>query len=145
MQMSCFWPVLKSAPESEISVSSFAGKEVIFARSCTFSMASQSCSSDASPKGSRFRRMVPLKRIGSCGMMERDFRSRERLMSAVSMPSMRMAPSGCVRRKRVVMREDFLKRGKLKVILALIKKTYPAPVRPTIPTFSPPFTLKESS
>jgi len=68
--------------------------------------------------GSKFRLIVPLKRMESCGIIAKRERRSWSPSFSVSIWSMRMLPEdGSTIRKRVDMKVDF-----------------PAPVRPTIPT-----------
>lgn len=95
-QISCFWPTEKSEPHSETVLSSLEENDWILVFNCTLSIASHSSASLFSLKGSRFRRIVPEKRIGSCGMIARPFLNLARLTSAVSMLSIRIWPVGWV-------------------------------------------------
>mmetsp|Transcript_37539 Transcript_37539/g.93317 ORF Transcript_37539/g.93317 Transcript_37539/m.93317 type:complete len:262 (-) Transcript_37539:782-1567(-) len=85
------------------------------------SSALHSSASSLSLNGSRLARTEPVKRTGSCGMMERRERSVRRGSVAVSTPSISITPPQMlVRRKRLASSDDL-----------------PLPVRPQIPTFSP--------
>lgn len=69
-------------------------------------------------KGSRFFLMVPVNRTGSCGMIDIFRRRSCKPISDVNTPSTKILPSGSVKRNSAEIRELF-----------------PAPVRPTIPTW----------
>ena len=71
-----------------------------------------------SPRGSKFFRREPEKRKGSWGMMEILDRRSCNPMLLVSIPSIKIFPSGSLNRKRAEISDDL-----------------PAPVRPTIPIF----------
>mmetsp|Transcript_40578 Transcript_40578/g.100772 ORF Transcript_40578/g.100772 Transcript_40578/m.100772 type:complete len:216 (-) Transcript_40578:1497-2144(-) len=79
-------------------------------------------SSLCSLKGSRFERRVPLKRTGSCGIIARRERSASRDIVEMSIPSIVIAPSLSSHKRKSATKMDDL----------------PAPVRPTMPSFSPP-------
>jgi hypothetical protein len=66
----------------------------------TRSRASRSCWSENSSKGSRLERMVPEKRTGSWGMMERRVRRSCNLMVEMSMPSMIILPARASRKRK---------------------------------------------
>ncbi len=69
-------------------------------------------------KGSRFFLMVPVNSTGSCGMIDIFWRRSCRPISEVNTPSTKILPSGSIKRNSAEIRELF-----------------PAPVRPTIPTW----------
>lgn len=68
---------------------------------------------------------VPEKRTGSCGMIDTLDRNVSKVILPVFTPSIRISPSTHASLKMVPINEDF-----------------PAPVRPTIPTFSFPSTTR---
>mmetsp|Transcript_13386 Transcript_13386/g.23033 ORF Transcript_13386/g.23033 Transcript_13386/m.23033 type:complete len:234 (+) Transcript_13386:339-1040(+) len=122
---SCFWPEERFVPPSETGISRPSGAVSTSLLKLTLSSTLYRSSSECSLNGSRLLRMVPEKRTGSCGMMDNFDRRSRRPMRPVSMPSMTMEPlAGSTNRNRDCTSVDF-----------------PAPVRPTTPTFSPP--LKE--
>ncbi|KAH3666043.1 hypothetical protein OGAPHI_004232 [Ogataea philodendri] len=77
---------------------------------------------------SRLERIVPVNNVGSWGIIDNPFLSVLRPSLEMSRPSMVMLPlSRSTNLKKLVMIVDF-----------------PAPVRPTTPTFSPELTWKET-
>lgn len=76
--------------------------------------------------GSRLLRMVPVKRVGSCGTMVRDCRKSFSPTSPMSMPSIIILPPCDSRARHNASASD----------------DFPAPVRPTTPTFSLPLMVK---
>lgn len=87
----------------------------------TISSACHSCRSEQRPHRSRLLRIVPSRRIGSCGTTLSAVRSRSSGMRQCSIPPMRTRPrSGSTNRKSA-----------WKSVL------FPEPVRPTIPTCAP--------
>ena len=115
-QASCLWPTDKLVPPSVMTESSPADRSAMDSFNLTASKALQRRSSLYSPKGSKFLRNEPEKRTGSCGMMEILERRSCSPMLLVSIPSMKILPSGSVSRKREAIKDDL-----------------PAPVLPTIP------------
>ena len=91
---------------------------------------SQSSSSLAVSKGSRFNLMVPLKMKGVWGMTDKCWRRECRPIWRTLLPSISYTDplSGSMILKSAWMKDDL-----------------PAPVLPTIPTFYPAFTLKDTS
>lgn len=90
------------ASAEEVAGLSSSGTGVLFEEGmrCTRSSAWRSCTSVNSSKGSRFDRMVPEKRTGSCGMMARRVRRSCSLMVEMSMPSMVMLPALAFRKRK---------------------------------------------
>mmetsp|Transcript_21198 Transcript_21198/g.64680 ORF Transcript_21198/g.64680 Transcript_21198/m.64680 type:complete len:239 (+) Transcript_21198:505-1221(+) len=114
------WPIDRLPPRSSMGLSRPSGCSRIGAPMEHASRAAHSSASVRSSKGSRFMRKVPVKSTGSCGIMASRERSSLSGNVAVSIPSMVMVPSRISpMRKSATRIEDF-----------------PAPVRPTIPTFS---------
>mmetsp|Transcript_13169 Transcript_13169/g.18231 ORF Transcript_13169/g.18231 Transcript_13169/m.18231 type:complete len:351 (-) Transcript_13169:4033-5085(-) len=84
--------------------------------------------SSCSLKGSILNRIVPRNKTGSCGMIDNFSRRDQRPILVISTLSITiLPPHSSTRRYRVTKREDF-----------------PAPVLPTMPTFSPGLTSKLS-
>mmetsp|Transcript_2828 Transcript_2828/g.6335 ORF Transcript_2828/g.6335 Transcript_2828/m.6335 type:complete len:216 (-) Transcript_2828:1365-2012(-) len=123
MQRSCLCPTEKLDPFS-VTVSS---SEPIAPASKVRRSPSHTSSSLKRPKGSRLDLTVPEKSTGSCGMTAMTLRRVFRPMVEMLTPSMRISPlSSSTSRSSAVSR------------LLL-----PAPVRPTIPTFSLPATARD--
>mmetsp|Transcript_44135 Transcript_44135/g.107264 ORF Transcript_44135/g.107264 Transcript_44135/m.107264 type:complete len:276 (+) Transcript_44135:311-1138(+) len=113
-------PIDRLPPRSSICRSSFSGCSCIGTSIEHWRRACQICASVCSEKGSRLYRSVPVKSTGSCGMIARRARRSPSASLEMSSPSMQMVPErSSDRRKRHTKMEDL-----------------PAPVRPTIPTFS---------
>jgi hypothetical protein len=71
---------------------------------------SLSCTPEKSPKGSRFERIVPKKRMGSCGIIARRYRKSCSFIVDMSIPSTTMLPRRASRkRKRARERADLPK------------------------------------
>mmetsp|Transcript_4924 Transcript_4924/g.10691 ORF Transcript_4924/g.10691 Transcript_4924/m.10691 type:complete len:285 (-) Transcript_4924:3510-4364(-) len=123
MQRSWRWPVEKLAPSSATSSSS---ERTACAR-CTRCSAAHIACAVCSPSGSRLSRTVPEKSTGSCGMTATADLCTWSGTSAMSRPSMRIAPvrSG----------------GATSRVSATTRLDLPEPVRPTTPTFSPGSTV----
>mmetsp|Transcript_5514 Transcript_5514/g.18238 ORF Transcript_5514/g.18238 Transcript_5514/m.18238 type:complete len:293 (-) Transcript_5514:4077-4955(-) len=120
MQMSWRWPMDRLHPRSSIGLSSPSGASRMAAPMEHASSAAHNSASVDSSNGSRFMRREPVKSTGSCGMMASRERSSYSASVAVSMPSMVMDPArSSPIRKRATRIDDL-----------------PAPVRPTMPTFS---------
>jgi hypothetical protein len=104
---------------------------------CTCFKASLSCTSEKLSKGSRFERIVPEKRTGSCGMIVRRVRRSCSFMVDMSIPSTAILPWRALRkRKRARERVDLPKGGVLVPRLSQKSRSFyvPAPVLPTTPT-----------
>ena len=133
-QTSCRWPTLKLPPDSTTTASRPPGRPRTSTSRWTSLRTCQSASSanpqagpllpvlptTAAADGSRFCRSEPSKRIGSCGMTVIAFRSTGSGSEHVGMPSIVMQPLEGKSRRKALIRDDF-----------------PAPVRPTMPTFWP--------
>ena len=129
MHRSWRWPREKFAPLSTTSMVSFFGDSSTVLRRPTFSSTSQMATSGCSSKGSRLVRIVPANMNGSCGIIAIFERRRCRPSVLTSTPSMRTTPlSGSTMRNSAVNRLDF-----------------PEPVRPQMPSFSPPSATKDRS
>ena len=116
---SCLCPTDRLDPPSEIFKSNPEHKLEMVSFSFAASSALHSTSSLYSPNGSRFFRKEPENKTGSWGMMEIFERKSCRPMVLVSIPSIKICPSGSVSRNSAAISDDF-----------------PAPVRPTMPTLS---------
>ena len=81
-------------------------------------MADQRALSEALPKGSKLVLREPENNIGSCGMIDILERRSCSPIVLMSIPSIKILPSGSVSRKRAAIMVDF-----------------PAPLRPKIPIF----------
>mmetsp|Transcript_6203 Transcript_6203/g.10389 ORF Transcript_6203/g.10389 Transcript_6203/m.10389 type:complete len:216 (+) Transcript_6203:106-753(+) len=118
MQSNCRCPTEKLDPFS-VTLSS---KEVMESESSVRCNPSQTSWSEYLWKGSRLDRIVPENNTGSCGITAITDRSVFRPMVAIFTPSIRISPlSNSTKRSNAVNNDDF-----------------PAPVRPTMPTFSLP-------
>mmetsp|Transcript_2948 Transcript_2948/g.7319 ORF Transcript_2948/g.7319 Transcript_2948/m.7319 type:complete len:256 (-) Transcript_2948:432-1199(-) len=125
---SCFCPILKGEPPSRSCMSRPSGLRDTTSCRCARCTACHTSSSLYSPKGSRLKRRVPVKRAGTWGIMASAPRSWCRPSWLMSTPSTRMTPaSSSIRRNSVLIRDDL-----------------PAPVRPTTPTLLPAATLMSS-
>mmetsp|Transcript_87853 Transcript_87853/g.261959 ORF Transcript_87853/g.261959 Transcript_87853/m.261959 type:complete len:233 (-) Transcript_87853:1269-1967(-) len=113
---SCLWPSERPAPGPPATVSSATAGKRPAVRS-----AARRRSSSWAPKGSRLYRTVPFMTIGSCGIIEIAFRSAWSPRPAMSTSSMVTRPAS-----------HSTRRNRTHVIVLL-----PAPVRPTMPIFSP--------
>mmetsp|Transcript_25960 Transcript_25960/g.77538 ORF Transcript_25960/g.77538 Transcript_25960/m.77538 type:complete len:237 (-) Transcript_25960:1589-2299(-) len=123
----CRSPTEKLRPPSATSEPRPPPKDSTNSRREQLRSASQSPSSATAPKGSRFLRRSPEKRMGSCGTMVTLLRSSARPQAAMSTSPSRMRPlSRPTIRSSAPMMVDF-----------------PEPVRPTMPTFSPPTSVAE--
>jgi hypothetical protein len=128
MHTSCFSPTDRLSPAAEMGVFS-PSRSAKAASTPHFCSASNRRASACSARGSRFYRRVPSIRTGYCAisvMLERRSRSDS---SAVLFLSTKTAPAAASTSLRID-----------PTIVDL-----PAPVLPTIPIFSPAFTLKLSS
>ena len=119
-QINCRCPTLKFSPPSDASWSSPVGRDLtnVFKWAC--SKAAHTSSSVYESKGSKFILKVPENRTGSCGIIVSRERNAWRPKSAILMPSMVMEPSAAsIMRNKPSVSDDL-----------------PAPVRPTIPTYT---------
>mmetsp|Transcript_63643 Transcript_63643/g.106163 ORF Transcript_63643/g.106163 Transcript_63643/m.106163 type:complete len:339 (-) Transcript_63643:3074-4090(-) len=126
MHTSCRWPTLRFCPLGSMVMSSPPLRLSTNSLSLASARVAQSLSDVCRSNGSKLNRRVPEKSTGSCGMMAMRHRSACSPTLEVGRPSMRICPSFSSTSRSSVTRSELL----------------PAPVRPTIPTFSPGATLK---
>mmetsp|Transcript_3154 Transcript_3154/g.11356 ORF Transcript_3154/g.11356 Transcript_3154/m.11356 type:complete len:219 (-) Transcript_3154:3410-4066(-) len=126
MHISCRSPTDKLDPPADTSDSSPLPSARTRASTLTSLSAVHSSSSVNSRKGSRLLRTVPANSVGSCGRNSTARRSESRPISAMLTPSMRMLPLAASHMRSSEEDSDDL----------------PAPVRPTIPIFSPALIVK---
>ena len=121
----CRSPTLRFAPCSSSSWSSCPSKLSTNSFSCTFSKARHKSTSWNCSKRSRFFLNDPLNRTGLWPRTDIHRRAFCRLISFIRMLSTSISPSASGMRIRAATKEDF-----------------PAPVRPTTPTFAPALMLR---
>lgn len=133
MQMSCFCPREKFEPESSTLLYTFflmavvySGSSLIWSHSSTFFRVSAISSSLYLLKGSMFVLIVPVKRVGSWGIMVTFWRREWSPNSEISSPSRTIFPtvwSSFSASSRILSKPS-------------VRVDLPLPVRPTTPIFS---------
>lgn len=147
-QTSCLCPTDKFSPPSDTSNSSPFSKLLANDFKWACSSASQTSSSVYTLNGSMFIRSVPENSTGSCGIMVRRERSDCRPSSDISTPSMVIFPSAASMilqwGNHSILGHSHYQKIFLYLNKARVKLDLPAPVRPTMPTFSPPLISNET-
>mmetsp|Transcript_5866 Transcript_5866/g.12698 ORF Transcript_5866/g.12698 Transcript_5866/m.12698 type:complete len:309 (+) Transcript_5866:154-1080(+) len=150
--MSCFCPKLTLLPSRSTWVSRPSGKVRMNCISCTLCTASQMRASGNSSKGSRLKRIVPSKMVGSCGTRPTMRRTARKPSLALSRPPIRMRPLRASRKRRmqskvvdlpqpVLPTKAHLEHGgiwRVTPCSTLLAVAYPA-VRSSISTLRPPW------
>ena len=124
-QISCFSPVLKLEPDSDIGMSRPPLVEMRESREA-LPKSSKMVDSELRPSGSRLNLRVPVKSVGSWGIRVILLLIRLSGSVAISTPSMSICPLST----------------SMILLMARLIVLFPAPVRPTTPIFSPGRTSK---